>query len=206
MPILESTGITINPFYIPPFSLNEGEIAIIELPNGIYYSPLLFRLADLFSGKEMHPNVKFSTSFRYADYIKENFWQYRFSPLTVDKYIKKNGNPQSKLPQKIYEESWIKPSTKIRELPGNPRKFLTILTTFSNTNKIIFDLGAVDPFGGERIYQFVKDHIGKTGAAILIDHCGEFKFDCSVYVKFEVIGPLIKRQYRLERGKWTFHK
>jgi hypothetical protein len=74
------------------------------------------------------------------------------------------------LTQRIYETKDIKPTTRISRLPGNPRKLLSLLTTLSWTDKIIFDLAGVDPVGGQEVFNLVKRQIGNSGAAILMTH------------------------------------
>lgn len=183
--MVQSAGIKIDDFYIPPFTLGKGEITIIQLSNGPYFSGLLFKLVDILTGKEKHENVQLNTELRFISHIGESKWHSMFYPLTVKRYIKKHGNPESELTKMIYEDEWINPKTKICSLAGNPRKLLSLLTTFSWTNNIIFDLSGVDPIGAQTAFDVVKKQIGDTGTAVLIDYCDDFKSDCSRLIKFE---------------------
>jgi hypothetical protein len=155
------------------------------LPNGPYCSGLLFRLVDILTGREKNDNVELTTDLKFANHLIESGWRRVFRPLTVERYIERRGNPTSELIQRIYETKDIKPKTRISRLAGNPRKLLSLVTTLSWTDKIIFDLAGVDPAGGQEIFSLVKSQIGKSGAAILIDWCDDFKDDCTRLVKFE---------------------
>ena len=183
--MVRSKGIEIDSFYLPPFELDAGDIVIIQLPNGPYYSGLLFKLADILTGTEKNDNVELTTDLKFANHLIETGWRSVFRPLTVERYIERTGNPTSELTQMIYESKYIEPKTRISRLAGNPRKLLSVLTTLSWTDKIIFDLAGVDPVGGQEIFSLVKGQIGKSGAAILIDWCDDFKDDCTRLIKFE---------------------
>jgi len=183
--VVQSKGIKIDNFYIPPFTLDKGDIIVIQLPNGLYFHGLLFRLVDILTGKERNDNIELRTDLKFVNHLIETGWRRFFQPLTVDRYIEKTGNPTSKLTERIYETKYIKPKTRISRLAGNPRKILSLLTTLSWTDKIIFDLSGVDPIGGQEAFSLVKRQIGKSGAAILFDCYDDFKDDCTKFIKFE---------------------
>ncbi len=185
--MVQSTGIRIKEFYIPPFTVDKGETLIIQLPNGLPFTELLFMLVDILTGREKADSVVVKEDFQFAKHITETGWTRIFRPLTVGRYIKDAANPDSKVPNAIYELTDIKPTTKIKRLGGNQRKLLSLLTAFSWTNNIIFDLVGVDPVGGQKAYDLVKEQIGNTGIAILVDNYDDFKDDCTKFVKFEMV-------------------
>jgi len=182
---VRSTGIKIDNFYLGPFTLGKGDLAIIQLPNGPYFLGLLFKTVDILTGKEKNENVQLSTELRFVSHISENKWRSMFYPLTVAKYIEKHGNPESNLTKMIYEYEGIVQRTKICTLPGTSKKLLSVLTTLSWTDKIIFDLAGVDPIGAQKVFDIVKKQIGNTGMAVLIDYHYDFKNDCTRFIKFE---------------------
>jgi len=184
--MIQSTGIKLDGIYIPPFKLNQGEIVIIQLPNGPNFQPLLFNLVEILTSKKKVENIEVTENLRFVNHIAESRWKSFIAPMTVAKYIRKFGNPESSISSKIYELGWIQPNTKISSLPGNSRKTLSLLITFSWTNKIVFDLAGVDPIGGQQVFNLVKSGIGQFGAAVLIDTSDEFKNDCAKFVKFEI--------------------
>jgi hypothetical protein len=167
--------------------VDKGDIVVVQLPDGPYFYGLLLRLVDILTGKIKNDTIELKDEFRFVEHIKESRWTSIVYPLTVERYIKKYGNLNSDLTKKIYELEKVRPSTKINSLPGSPRKLLSLLTTFSWTDKIIFDLVGVGPTGGQRIFDLVKSQVDKSGAAILIDSYDEFKNDCSKFVKFELV-------------------
>ena len=185
--MLRTSGTTIDDFYIPPFTVDKGDIVVVQLPHGPYFYELLFKLVDILTGKVKHDTVELEDEFRFIEHIKESRWTSIIYPLTVERYIKNYGNPDSDLTKRIYQLEGIKPNTKINTLPGSPRKILSLLTTFSWTGNIIFDLAGVDPTGGLQAFDLVKSHVNKSGAAILIDSYDEFKNDCTKFVSFELI-------------------
>lgn len=163
----------------------------MQLPQWPHYTGLLFKLIDLLTGKERNENIQLKSELRFVNHISESNWRSMFWPMTVKGYINKYGNPESNVTNLVYEHEDMKQETKICRLPGSPKKILSLLTTFSWTDKIVFDLAGVDPLGGQRAYEMVKKQLGNTGAAILIDHCDEFKNDCTQFVKFEMADKII---------------
>ncbi len=185
--MVQTTGTTIDDFYIPPFTVDKGDILVVQLPSGPYFYGLHVRLVELLTGKTKNETVDLKDKFRFVEETKESRWKSFVYPMTVERYIKKYCRPDSDLPRRIYEFEGIKPTTRIVRMPGNHRKLLSLLTTFSWTDKIVFDLVGIDPTGGQQTFDLVKSQINNSGAAILIDSCDEFKKDCSKFVKFELV-------------------
>jgi hypothetical protein len=186
--MLQSSGFTVDKFYIPPFTVHAGEIVIIELPNGAPFIEVMSKVVNLLTGKEEDPNVTVTTDFRFVNHIIETGWIRFFRPMTVGRYVKLYGNPLNKSADKVYSLCDLKPNTEIRRMPGNHRKLLSMLTTLSWTNRIIFDLIGVDPTGGELAYGLAKETAANGGAVVLLDNYGDFKNDCTRYLKYQVIG------------------
>jgi hypothetical protein len=181
--MVHSAGFTVDNFFIPPFTVQQGEILIIDIDNGPHFVSLRDRLVNIFLKRESDGKVFVNEPFRFVSSIEETVWQRFFKRLTVKDYIENASSPDSSLPNEIYDIAHIKPKTKIIELAGTPRKILSVLCSLSWSDKIIFDLLGVDPLGAEKIFILVKNHIGPEGCAILIDGYDDFKNSGSKYVK-----------------------
>lgn len=167
--VIENLGIKTDQFYLPPFELKEGEIILIKLANDNLVSEIENSLKELLSGKKNNSKIILFKKILVVENIIESFFQYHFYPLTVGNYIKRNANSKSSIPQRIYEIEWINSKTKLRKLPGNPRKLLSLYTTLSKNNNIIFDMFGQDQQGRRETFNIVKKNIEKSGCAILID-------------------------------------
>jgi hypothetical protein len=178
-------GFPIHSFYMPPFAIENGEIVIINFP-GPYLLPYVLKMVDIFTGETPMDDLKVNGHFKFAKHFSETNWKGLLFPTTVKDYIRKEANPGSDLPKKIYDEKYIKPNTKLNTLPGTPRKLLSIYAALSWTNKIIFDLAGLDRLGTLRIYQMVKDHVCGSGAAILIDGYQFNDDSCPVFVEAQL--------------------
>jgi hypothetical protein len=185
--MIQSNGLTIDKFYIPPFTVNKGEMVVIELPNGAPFMEALFKFVDVLTRRVHVSNVIIDADFKFADHFVESRWLSFFRPMTIGRYIKRHANPADQNIGRIYDLCDVKPSTQIVRLPGTQRKLLSILTALSWTNNIIFDLMGVDPMGGMRAYSLAKEIVSNGGSVILLDNCDEFKNDCSWYVKFQIV-------------------
>jgi hypothetical protein len=190
MTLLQFDEQVVNDFLIPSFTISQGEIVIIKLPNGPFFYPVTVALSNILTQQVFNDHVKFTSAFKYVEHLKESRFRQRFFPISVGSYHKKYANPANPIYKKIYETSWITPKTKVKTLAGNPRKWLSLYTTLSWNNNIVFDLVAVDPQGGRDIYAFVKTMVNSGGAAILIDHFFEFKNDCTTFIEAEYIGDI----------------
>lgn len=160
---------------------------IIELPNGPNFADVLSKLVDLLTKKQASTDIDVSGDFKFANHITETGWMRLFRPMTVGRFIRHHGNPANSIVDKVYEVYDIKPSTQIRRMPGNHRKILSMLTTLSWTNNLIFDLVGVDPTGGEKAYSLAKEKIKHGGTVILLDNYDDFKNDCTTYIKYELV-------------------
>lgn len=62
---LENKGLTIDNFFIPPFTIDKGEILTIYMFGGAHFFPLEKKLADIFTGKVNNDNVKIYGQFHF---------------------------------------------------------------------------------------------------------------------------------------------
>lgn len=183
--VLENKGIQTDYFYVPPFVLGEGEVVVLFLFNGGYYYDTEVFIRDIFCGKIKHENVILHRKMRFVDYFRRSYFRDTFFPLTVGRYLKKNADLKSPFSNKIFEEKWIKKETKIENLPGTPRKLLTLYATLSKTKDIVFDIAGLDWQGGEFTFKMVKDAVKDGGSAILLDHFEDMKEHASKYIEVE---------------------
>lgn len=185
--MVSSEGLTIDKFYIPPFTVDNGDIVIIELPNGPYFTEVLFQMVDILTRRQEVSDVTVKSDFKFVEHIVETGWTRFLRPMTVGRYIKGKGNLDDNTSNRIYGLCDLKSTTEIRRMPGNHRKLLSMLTTLSWTNNIIIDLLGVDPIGGDTAYNLAKENVSKGGTVILLDNCGDFKSDCTKFIKYEMV-------------------
>lgn len=181
-----------NNFIVPSFQINEGEIVVIELPGGALFHPLLSEIKNTLTGSTADSPVEVNSDFRFVEHFKESFFNSYFSPITIGNYHQKYANKPNPVYEKIYGTPWLTKRIKVNTLAGDMRKKLALYTTLSWTNRLIFDLAGVDPKGGAEIFGIVKQAIMPNGAAILIDHCDEFKNQCTTFIKVNYIGGDIR--------------
>ncbi len=182
---------TVDDFLIPSFSLTKGEIVIIHLPNGPFFRPVELTLIDIITGKTSNNRVDIQASFKYAQHFRESWFRDRFLPMTVGTYLDKNANKTNPVYKKIYDIQWMTHKIKVQTLAGNPRRQLSVYTTLSWTNNLIFDLAGVDPQGGQDIYNFAKTIVQQGGSAILFDWSDEFNNDCTTFIQAKYLGDKI---------------
>ncbi|KXX66940.1 hypothetical protein [Flammeovirga sp. SJP92] len=186
--IVKCKGFTIGKFKIPPFELNEGELLRIYLCSGGGFLELEKELVKLFTGERNIPELEIHHDLTFVDRIKESKLRSIFFPMTVEKYIKHKGKPDSDISNRIYQiDDFIKPKTKIITLPGNHMKWLSLLTVFSKSNKIIFDLLGQDPLGVEKTLGLVNESIIRGGSAILLDNFDDLETKSDKFIRAEKI-------------------
>lgn len=183
--VIESKGIKTDKYFIPPFVLRTGEIVVLFLYNGAHFYDLEMHLVDIFTGKLPHENVKIYKPLTFVPHFKESWIRRLFYPVTVGAYLKKHGGQRYDIAEQIYSNRFITKQTKVNTLDGRKKKLLSIYTTLSNTNIIIFDLVGQDPLGADATYGIVKEHVKNGGAALLLDGFDDMKNDCTRYVALE---------------------
>ncbi|TCN55614.1 hypothetical protein D0809_16220 [Flavobacterium circumlabens] len=169
----------IEDFLIPSFTLNEGEIVIIEIPNGVEFQKISLRLIEIIT--ELCSEIK------YAEHFKENSFLNKLFPVTIGGYLK-GCNENSIYKNKIYEIEWIKPKIKVNSIAGRYRRLLSLYKTLTFTKNIIIDLVGVDPFGGVEIFKILKQNRTENGSVILFDSCNEFEKDCTNFIRAKYMG------------------
>ncbi|SIS29671.1 hypothetical protein SAMN05421639_101579 [Chryseobacterium shigense] len=183
--LIENKGIETDTFYIHPFKLNFGEIVVLNLfGRASFYKTKMF-LKDIFCGRIPHENIIIHQNMTFVEHFFEPAIRRIFHPVTVGEYLKKNANPNSPYTTKIYETEWINEKTKVNRLFGSPRKQLSLYSTLSKTQNIVFDLSGEGPQGAEETYKIVKDIVKNGGSAILLDSFDDMKNDCTKYIELQ---------------------
>ena len=183
--LIENRGIRTDAFYISPFTLNVGELVVLNLFNGPHFYETEMLLKDIFSCRTKDKNVVVHQKLTFVEHFKEPKLRRLLYPVTVGEYLEKNANSNSPYANKIYEINWIKPQTKLNTLAGNPRRLLALYATLSITEKIIFDVVGQDPKGARATYEVVSHAVDKGGAAILLDSSGDFRDRCTKYIEIQ---------------------
>ncbi|WDF63200.1 hypothetical protein [Flavobacterium sp. KACC 22763] len=183
--VIESEGIRIKEYFIPPFELREGELLVLYLYEGAHFQGIKTELVNIFTGKIKNENVTVIKPLTYVDYFRESKFRSLFFPLRVGEYLKKKANLESKFIQKIYEIPWINKKTKINELHWNSKRLLSLYATFSKTKHIVFELAGQGPVDAKETYDIVRNEIRNGGSAILIDWVADMKNDCDKFITLE---------------------
>lgn len=187
MTFAQCQGFTIGKFRIPPFELNEGEFISIGLYGGQHFYDLSMQLIDLFCGKKTISELEMHQNMRFVEHFKESRLKGIFCPMTVEKYVRTKGKAGSEVLDRIYEvDDRLQPKTRINTLPGNPKKWLSLFTTLSHSDRIVFDLVGQDPVGCDQTIEFVNEYVEKGGSAILLDDHNDSKVKCTKYLIVEV--------------------
>lgn len=187
MIIAKSKGIKINNYYIPPFQINQGELIGLYLLGGGRFVTLKEKMIRLLTGIEQHSNLTITHPLHYVIPIHNSSFYSYCCPMTIEKYQRKNGKSGSKELDRIFKIDYIKPQTRINALAGNPRKWLSLFTSFSKFDKIIFDLVGQDPIGVEQTLDYVQDFVNRGGTAILLDNFDDSEDRCMRYYKIGII-------------------
>jgi hypothetical protein len=195
--ILKSNGIKTDKFIIPPFVLNEGEIIVIYLWGGAHYQALKTFLKDIFCGITAHENVEIVKPLRFAEHFYEPKFRRIFYPITIGEYLRKHANPQNPYSTKIYDTN-IHKKANVNQLQATTKKQLSIFSTLSHTNNIVFDLAGLDPNGANETYKIVKESVKNGGSAILIDWASDMKDDCTHYIELEWLIPFFQEKHEFK--------
>jgi len=185
--LIANTGIKTDNYYLPPFNLKEGEFVVIHLHNGAHYYDLKMELVDIFTRKMNVENIQVYRAFSFVNYFGESNFRRIFHPIRVGEYIKKNAGNDTGIAEKIYETSYINNRTRVNSLAATSRKLLSLYSTLSHSQNIIFDLDGLDPLGAKEIYEIVKSNVGKGGSAILLDWTDDMKNDCAKFITIEMM-------------------
>jgi hypothetical protein len=182
--MIVTNGIQVGPFYIPPFTAHPGQIVLVHFPNHPDFLSATRQLANILINTSGPLTHEPGDAFRRVDtpLDMECDWRNRFYPTSVQRYIRRNGNPENDPSPRALSLTGVTPRTSVNQIPNGYRKLIALCTTLSWTNKIIFDLAGLGPPGGIAAFQLVKESIGTTGIAIFTDNYDEFKGQCSQYI------------------------
>ncbi len=183
--LIKNNGLKTDYFYLQPFELNKGEIVVINIQGGGYFYETEMYLKNIFSGNLVNKEIFVNQKLLYVEHFIEPKIRHLFYPMRVGEYIRKNANLQSHFATKIYETPQIIKRTKINSLVAYHKNLLSLYTSLSKTNNIIFDLVGHDPHSSYAIYDIVKENVKKTGSAILLDNCNDMKNNCTTYIELE---------------------
>jgi hypothetical protein len=181
--ILQFSEQIINNLLVPSFSLAKGEIVIIQIPEGALFYPLKQQIVEVLTGKVVNDSIEIVSPLKFVADFKESYFRYRFFPTTIDSLHNKNANRANPVYKNIYRTEGLTHQTKLKKVDNTLRRLISLYTTLSWTNNIVFDLTGIGPQGGQDIYRIVKAMVNSGGAAILIDHCDEFQNDCTMFIK-----------------------
>lgn len=184
--VIESRGIMIDQYFIPPFEVRRAELIVICLFSGAHFNDVERQVIDILTGKVQHEQVTLYQPLTYVPHFREPRYRKLFYPVTVGEYLKKYARGQSVFAGEIYRQTFIKKNTKIKTLENKYQRLLSLYTTLSHTDAIIFDLIGLSTEGAQEIYSVVKTHIKQGGTAILLDNFTDMQHDCVTYVELEM--------------------
>ena len=81
--IIENKGILTDSFYVPPFTLAEGDIIGLYLYNGLHFFETEMFLKNIFTGKTSHENVEINKELTFVEHIIESNLRRFLFPMTV---------------------------------------------------------------------------------------------------------------------------
>jgi len=185
--IIESKGIYINNCYIPPFSVDEGEILIIDICKDIPFYKFEQSFADILSGKKIDENIMITSPFLFSGRVWHESWlKSIFSPTTIKKYIGYYTHDSKKIIEKInnldsnyLELRLMKKDDKMASLEATPFRLLSLFAVLAKSKFIITDMLGQSLDGIELTWNIVNENIDNGGCCIIFDYKGH-----SNYVKF----------------------
>ncbi|MHC0440811.1 hypothetical protein [Flavobacterium sp. 3-210] len=183
--VLENKGIKTDTYYIPPFTLYEGEIIVLFLYNGMHFYDTEMYLKDIFCGIIKHENVTVNRKMSFVDFFKESKFRDIFFPATVNRFLKKDADLTNPFLVKLFEDIYVTRKTKINKLGGTQRKLLNLYKTFSKTKDIVFDVAGLDPHGATLTFKMVNEVVKNGGSAILLDGFDDMKEHTSKFITLE---------------------
>ena len=187
MVVVDSQGFQVDKYKVPPFQLNQGEIVTLNLWSGGHFFDLERELVSVFTGKKSIEQVKIHGQLTFAEHIRLNRWTELIYPLTIERYLRRNAQSTEMLLSRFPDDR-LNPNNKISNLAGNPRRFLSIYSTLSKCDGLIFDLVGVDPQGALNIYEIVEEVVtSKDGYAILLNNFDDMKGKCLNHHDIEVL-------------------
>lgn len=183
--LIKNKGIRKKDYFIPPFELESGEIVVLFLKNGSHYSETVTFLRNIFSGIVKNQSISIAEEFTFVEDFSESKVRQFLSPTTVSNYLNKNANLENYYSKKIYQETWIKESTRIHTLAGTTRKLLTLYSVLSNKSNIILDISGLDPNGVDLIFREIQGSVKNGGSAIILDSFEDLKTKNTKFIELQ---------------------
>ncbi|MFD2938808.1 hypothetical protein [Flavobacterium notoginsengisoli] len=183
--ILKNKGIKTDLFFIPPFTLYEGEIIVLYLHNTKYTYENEMYLKNIFCGTVKHDNVVLDRKMTFVDYFRESNFRDTFFPSTINKFIKKDADLANPFLVKLFEDKYVTGKTKMHNLGGTQRKLLNLYKTLLKTKDIVFDLGGIDPQGCVLTFKLVQEAVRDNGSAIILTGFDNLKEYAPKFVTIE---------------------
>lgn len=183
--LIDFKGLKTEDYYIPPFQLNQGEIALLYLYGGSHYYPLKSTLIEVLTKTIPDEQVTVYQPFTFVAPFKEPALRRLFYPVTVEEYIHKNAGADKTIAHRIYSEQQITRNTRVNTLSFLQRKLLSLYVTVSKTKYILFDLDGISAESSDHIYTIVKSLVESGGSAIYLDWSNQYKHDCNTYIEVQ---------------------
>lgn len=183
--ILENKGIKTDTYYIPPFTLYEGEIIVLYLYNGQHFYDTEMYLKDIFCGTIKHENVTINRKMSFVGFFKKSKFRDIFFPSTVNRFLKKDADLTNPFLVKLFEDKYVTRKTKMNKLGGTQRKLLSLYKTFSKTKDIVFDVAGLDSNGALLTFKLVEEIVRNGGSAILLDGFEDMKEHTSKFITIQ---------------------
>ncbi|WP_295128053.1 hypothetical protein [uncultured Chitinophaga sp.] len=154
--------------FIPPFTLQDGEIAVIRIPAGARRQEMKKVCLDmLLSVTDMA--VRTEVPFTYVDEAQQSFMGRLLHPVSVKDYIRKYGSPANAVARQVYDtDENIFPNDRFNSLTPAGRKLVALYTALSWSHRMIIDLGELDKAGARQVYKVVKQYADIGGSAVVL--------------------------------------
>lgn len=156
--------------HIPPFSLSDGEIAIMSIPAGTRQQEIRSLCTEVLLSLTQH-GIKTETPFMYVDGPQQSLVGRLFNPMSVKDYIRKHANLANSIAQLVYDlDDEIYPRHRMNALSSLQLKMVTLYTALSWTNRIILDLYGLDEAGAHQLYDVMKQYAAIGGASFVLTY------------------------------------
>ncbi|SHH18410.1 hypothetical protein [Flavobacterium defluvii] len=183
--VLENKGIKTDTYYIPPFTLYEGEIIVLYLYNGTHFYDTEMYLKDIFCGKRKHENVIIHKKMTFVDHFKKSNLKDVFFTPRISRYLKKDSDFANPFLAKVFENKYFTKKTPMNKVPGTPRKLLALYAVLYKTKDIIFDVAGLDCQGTELTFKLVDEEAKNGGSAILLTAFDNLREHASKFISIE---------------------
>ena len=187
--IISNFGFNIDQFYIPPFKLHEGELLNLYIYSGGHFFDLEQKLVSIFSGKLKNERVTIREPLEFV----ENFYDFNYGnlifPVTVEKFLNQTANLENFKKINLTQDLNLQNKTKLIKTSPYERRLLSLTSTLTRSNNLIFDLVGLDPINAISILKKVKKVVENGGSAILINNFDDQieKDYCDKHVAIEQI-------------------